>query len=280
MAMGTISLVATPLGNLEDITLRAIRVLRACDVVACEDTRRTGQLLKHLGIKKTLVSCHDHNERDQAEKIVERAVAGESVAVVSDAGTPAIADPGYRVVKAALARSVRVIPIPGPSAVITALCASGLPTDAFVFQGFLPIKKSRRGKTMERLVRSTWTTVLFEAPHRILGTLAELHELLGDRELVVAREMSKLHEEFLRGPAAGILEQLEARPAVRGEFVVLVGPDTADRAPALSSLPARVEQLMEEGVERMDAIKRAAKESGVSKRSAYASLHGQERKQK
>ena len=273
MSRGVIYLVATPLGNLEDITLRALRTLREADLVACEDTRHTGRLLRHFEIEKPLVSCHEHNEVRRAAQLVSRALAGDSIALVSDAGTPAISDPGYRVVRAAVDAGVRVVPIPGPSAAITALAASGLPTHDFLFKGFLPRTKTKRRMALRAMEATTSTVVLYEAPHRILQALADLQELLGDRNVVVARELTKIHEEFLRGTALSIRRELLRRPVLKGEFVVLVGPSEEVAAYSEVSLSTRVGQLESQGQKRMDAIKQAARERGITKRAAYAQLH-------
>ncbi len=277
MAAGALYLVATPLGNLEDITLRALRVLREVDLVACEDTRRTGRLLQHFDIRKPLLSCHDHNEARRAQDLAARALQGQSLALVSDAGTPAISDPGYKVVEAAIAAGVRVVPVPGPNAAVAALAASGLPTESFVFQGFLPGRTAQRRAALAELVRRTRTTVFFEAPHRILKTLADIEELLGDRALALARELTKLHEEFLRGPASAILAHLRERPVLKGEFVLLVGPATRREPGASQPLADRVAELTAAGAPTMEAVKTAAREKGIPKREAYAMLHGMRR---
>jgi 16S rRNA (cytidine1402-2'-O)-methyltransferase len=263
-------LVATPIGNLEDITLRALRTLRECDLIACEDTRHTRKLLNRYEIQKPLISCHEHNEHERAREIVERVQSGQAVAVVSDAGLPGISDPGYRVVQAALAAGVRVIPIPGPSAVDTAVIASGLPTDSFLYVGFLPAKSGQRLKALEALAAEEATLVFYEAPHRLLRTLEDAHSALGDRQAVVARELTKAHEEFLRGPLSEIRANLAAREAVRGEIVLLIAGASEASAPQVTvPLPARVEQLIAQGASPMDAVKTAAKEYGISKREAY-----------
>ncbi len=272
MARGVVYLVATPLGNLEDITLRALRTLREADLIACEDTRHTGRLLEHFKIDKPLLSCHEHNEPARARDIAARAAGGASIALVSDAGTPGISDPGFRVVRAALEAGVEVVPIPGPSAVVAALSASGLPTDSFLFKGFLPPRKAPRRVALRALAASRSTLVLYEAPHRILATLADLRDVMGNRRVAIAREMTKLHEEFLRGTAGSLLEELAGRPAVKGELVVLVAPDQSVPPPPEESLAERVRQLERDGNPRMDAIKQAARERGISKREAYAQV--------
>ena len=230
MTAGVIYLVATPLGNLEDITLRALRILREVDLIACEDTRRTGRLLQHFEISKPLVSCHDHNEARRAIELAERAAAGESIALVSDAGTPLIADPGFRVVRAAIDLGIQVVPIPGPSAALAALSVSGLPSHDFVFKGFLPPKGAKRRAAIRSLAQSDSTTVFYEAPHRILAAVTETRDLLGgSRQIAVARELTKLHEEVLRGPAATVVEELRTRPSQKGEFVLMIGPSDGDQ---------------------------------------------------
>ncbi len=272
MARGVVHLVATPVGNLEDITLRALRILREADLVACEDTRHSGRLLHHFGIDRPLISCHEHNESSRAEEIAVRAADGARVALVSDAGTPGISDPGFRVVRAALARGVRVVPVPGPNAAIAALSASGLPTHRFLFVGFLPVKQSKRREALGAVRSVPATIILHEAPHRILDTLTDLKEVLGDRRVAVARELTKLHEEFLRGTVAEVLEELSGRPAVKGELVILVAPDEGAVPADTGSLAGRVDELERAGRPRMEAIKQAARERGIGKREAYAQL--------
>ena len=269
---GVIYLVATPIGNLEDITLRALRTLREVDLVACEDTRRTGRLLRHFEIDKPLLGYRDHNEAARAAELIRRAQGGESIAVVCDAGTPGISDPGFRVARTAVEAGVRVAPIPGASAALAALTASGLPTDRFRFEGFLPPRKAKRRAALEALRAETATVVLYEAPHRIVDALRDIAAVLGARTLVLARELTKLHEEYLRGTAEDLAAECAGRPAVKGEIVLLIGgaeaADTDGRVP----LGARVDELIGEGVDRMDAIKRAAREHGLSKRDAYRIL--------
>ncbi|MCL5096805.1 MAG: 16S rRNA (cytidine(1402)-2'-O)-methyltransferase [Candidatus Omnitrophica bacterium] len=227
---GTLYLVATPIGNLEDITLRAVRVLKECDVVAAEDTRRTGQLLKYLGISKPLLSYFKFNEAKRSETILTRLQRGDKVALVTDAGSPGISDPGERVVRAALAEGFRVEPIPGPCALVAALTASGLPTDEFHFIGFLPHSAGRRRKRLELLVNQTGTMVFYESPYRMAKLLKELAELCPERSVVVARELTKKFEEWLRGKPHQLAAQLESRPR-KGEFVVLVGPPEDSPSP-------------------------------------------------
>ncbi len=265
---GTIYLVATPIGNLEDLSPRGLAVLRKVDRIACEDTRHSGKLLAHFGIDKPLVSYHEHNEQQRAKELVAAALAGEHIAVISDAGMPAISDPGYRVVRAAIESNIRVAPIPGPTAIETALAASGLPTDRFRFEGFLPAKKSARRKVLEALRYEEATTVFYETPRRIRGTLSDIAELLGTHPVVVARELTKLHEEFLRGTAAAIAAALEQRPTVKGEITLLIGRRERVR-PVPDDASGRVAELIADGADRMGAIKQTAREFGLPKSEVY-----------
>ncbi len=218
---GTLYLVATPIGNLEDITLRALRVLRECDVVAAEDTRRTGQLLRHFEISKPLLSYFQFNEARRSEEIIERLARGEKIALVTDAGTPGISDPGERVVRAAIAAGQRVESVPGACALVAALTASGLPTDEFHFVGFLPHKSGQRRNELTRLGQLTGTLALYESPYRIEKLLGELAEVMPDRTVVLARELTKKFEEYLRGTPAELIEATKTR-TLKGEFVVMV----------------------------------------------------------
>jgi 16S rRNA (cytidine1402-2'-O)-methyltransferase len=218
---GTLYLVATPIGNLEDITLRALRTLRECDAVAAEDTRHSGQLLKHFEISKPLLSCFQFNEARRSEEILERLRAGQKIALVTDAGSPGISDPGERVVRAVLAAGLRVESVPGPSALVAALTASGLPTDEFHFLGFLPHKSGQRRRELERLQAIGGTLVLYESPYRIQKLLTELNEVFPGRQVVLARELTKKFEEYLRGTPAELLALLQQR-SLKGEFVVLM----------------------------------------------------------
>ncbi len=223
-------LVATPIGNLEDVSERGRRVLGECDLVACEDTRRTGRLLARLGIKKPLLSYHEHNEVKRAEELAGRALGGARVAVVSDAGTPGVSDPAYRVVCAAIEAGVEVVPVPGASSVLAALIASGLPTDRFAFEGFLPPKGRKRHKAMDVLLEEERTVVLFESPHRVVNLIGEIAAVAPARPLALARELTKLHEEILRDTAQGLRERLNGK-RIKGECVLLIGPKRMERAP-------------------------------------------------
>ncbi len=271
MSSGILYIVATPIGNLEDITLRAIRILKESNLIACEDTRQTRKLLDHFGIQKRTVSYHDHNETPRAADLIERLKAGETISLVSDAGTPLISDPGYRLVSAALAAGITVTPIPGPSATLTALAASGLATDSFRFCGFFPPKTTQRRKLLEDLSHESCTLIFYEAPHRILHALEDITAVLGTREIVVARELTKLHEEFLRGTAAEVHATLSGRPVVRGEITLLIGK-ASEPQPDETPLADAVRALELQGVPHMEAIKQVAKSRGLPKREVYRTL--------
>lgn len=266
---GTLYIVATPIGNLEDMTYRAVRVLGEVGMIACEDTRQTRKLLDRYGIHTPLVSYHEHNERERTAELIGRLKEGSAVALVSDAGTPLVCDPGFRLVETAAAEGIRVEPIPGPSAMMAALSASGLPTDAVWFGGFLPAKSGQRRKALEAVRDLEATLVFYEAPHRILELLADIEEVLGGRRVVAARELTKMHEEFLRGRASEVRTALAARDTVRGEFTVLVaksdGPTAGPAGPAEDAVAA----LERAGIDRMDAIKQVARERGLPKREVY-----------
>ncbi len=269
--MATLYIVATPVGNLEDITLRALRILKEADVIACEDTRQTQKLLDHYGIHKPMVSYHDHNEQSRTADLIERLESGKTIALVTDAGTPLVSDPGYRIVHAATAAGIAVVPIPGASAAITALSASGLPTDQFRFCGFLPPKSGQRRHALEALRTDPATLIFYEAPHRIVESLEDVAFVLGERECVIGRELTKLHEEFLRGTPSRLATTLRERPSIKGEITLLVAKGEAP-APVDESLASAVERLMAEGVARMDAIKQVARARGLGKRDVYRQL--------
>ena len=271
-------LVGTPIGNLEDITLRALRVLKEVDVIACEDTRQTQKLLNHYAIATRTTSYHEHNEMTKSAELVKEMQEGASVALVTDAGMPGISDPGYRLITLAIRHRVPVVPIPGASAFLAALVASGLPTDSFRFSGFLPAKRGERRAALEAVKSSPRTQVFYEAPHRVVEALEDVVEILGEaRHVVVAREVTKLHEEFLRGRAGVVLENLKAREAVKGEITLLIGKaeegdarGAADASSARVSVRQRVQQIMaEEKIDEKAALKKVAKERGVSKSEAY-----------
>ena len=278
-------LVGTPIGNLEDITLRALRVLKEVDVIACEDTRQTQKLLNHYAIQTRTTSYHEHNEMTKSAELVKEMQEGASVALVTDAGMPGISDPGYRLITLAIRHHVPVVPVPGASAFLSALVASGLPTDSFRFSGFLPAKRGERRGVLEKIKGSSQTQVFYEAPHRIVEALTDVAEILGAaRHVVVAREVTKLHEEFLRGRAGEVLANLKAREAVKGEITLLIGKAEAEDAHvgaagvgtgalARPSVRHRVQQIMaEEKIDEKAALKKVAKERGVSKSEAYREL--------
>jgi 16S rRNA (cytidine1402-2'-O)-methyltransferase len=270
-------LVATPIGNLEDITLRALRVLKEVDVIACEDTRQTQKLLNHYSIATRTTSYHEHNEMTRAAELAKEMQEGASVALVTDAGMPGISDPGYRLISLAIRHQVPVVPIPGASAFLAALVASGLPTDSFRFSGFLPAKRGERRAALEAIQASPRTQVFYEAPHRVVEALEDVVEVLGEsRHVVIAREVTKRYEEFLRGRAGEVLETLKSRDGVKGEITLLIGKaeenETRGAADALvrPSVRQRVAQIMaEEKVDEKAALKKVAKERGVSKSEAY-----------
>jgi 16S rRNA (cytidine1402-2'-O)-methyltransferase len=273
---GTLYLVATPIGNLDDITHRALKVLASVSLIACEDTRRTRVLLDHYGIKAKLTSYHEHNERERARELVELLEAGTDVAIVSDAGTPGINDPGFRLVQESAARGLRVVPVPGPTAFVAALVASGLPTDQFYFGGFLPARSSQRRARLSEVCNLSSTLIFYEAPHRIHEALMDAREILGEREGAVARELTKMHEEILRGRLSELAEHFAAEDSARGEMVLLI-----DRHPIGEHLPennsaemiaARVAALEQEGLSARDALKRAARELGLNRSEAYRRL--------
>lgn len=271
MVIGKLYLVATPIGNLEDITYRAVRILKEVDLIACEDTRHTRGLLDHYGIDRPTISYHEHNESGRTPDLIERLKAGQSIAMVSDAGTPLISDPGYRLVNQALAEEIVVVPIPGPSAILAALTASGLPTDAFHFGGFLPPRTSQRRKALEAVHDFECSLVFYETPHRILEALEDVAAVLGERPIVLTRELTKLHEEFLRGTAAEVLARLRERPSIKGEMTLVIGKPVAGDTSGIP-IPQAVNALILGGMPRMDAMKTVARERGLSKREVYAAL--------
>jgi 16S rRNA (cytidine1402-2'-O)-methyltransferase len=273
---GKLYLVATPIGNLEDITKRALRILAEVDIIACEDTRHTGVLLKHYGIKSKLVSYHEHNERERAEELAKLLETGASIALVSDAGTPGISDPGFRLVNLAHDRGAEVIPIPGATAFVAALIASGLATDQFFFGGFLPARASQRRARFEEVRLIPATLVFFEAPHRIASALKDASEVLGEREAVVARELTKLHEEIVRGRLSALANKFDsAETSARGEMVLLIDRtviiDESSQQPVLD-ITSRVALLESEGMDQRAAMKKAARELGLTRAEAYRRL--------
>ena len=278
-------LVATPIGNLEDITLRALRVLRSADRVACEDTRQTQKLLNHFGIRKPTVSYHLHNEGERAGELLASLKEGARIAIVSDAGMPGIADPGETLVRAAIEAGVPVFPVPGANAALSALVASGLSSERFSFHGFLPAKEGQRKTRLEEIRREMAdagealqpaTRIFYETPHRIVDALADLREVFGpDHRLVLARELTKLHEEFLRGTVAEVQAEVQGRPSLRGEMVLLLdgalahGAEPSASGPASLTLAEEVAAAVREGLTEKDALKRVARARGLGKSEAY-----------
>ncbi|TFG89624.1 MAG: 16S rRNA (cytidine(1402)-2'-O)-methyltransferase [Gemmatimonadales bacterium] len=266
-ATGTLYVVATPIGNLEDITYRAVRILGEVDLVAAEDTRHSRKLFARFGIQKPLVSYHDHNEQQRYAELLERLQAGEDIALISDAGTPCIADPGYRLIAACHAAGVTVVPVPGPSAVITALSAAGASTERFAFEGYLPQRAKARADLLRQLRGEPRTLVFYEAPHRLAATLADLVEILGDdRQIVVARELTKLHEEFFRGTTAEAVRRFQQEPP-RGELVLIIPPGV--QGPQMNAREALRQLLSDGDLSRRDAVKLIAKEYGLSSSDVY-----------
>ena len=268
---GTLYLVATPIGNLADITHRALQVLNDVELIACEDTRHTHKLLQHYGITTRTISYHEHNEQQRATELIDRLKQGTNIAVVSDAGTPAVSDPGFRLVRAAIENDVPVIPVPGPSALIAALIAAGLPTDEFFFAGFLPARANARRARLAELQSIPGTLIFYEAPHRLAATLRDAYEILGEREAVVARELTKLHEEVRRGRLSELSSHYE-REEPRGEIVVLIDRNVISAAEPQLSVAALVAQFERDGLDQRAALKKAARELGLSRAEAYRKL--------
>jgi 16S rRNA (cytidine1402-2'-O)-methyltransferase len=277
---GTLYLVPTPIGNLEDITQRALRVLSEVDLIACEDTRHTRKLLNHYAIKTKTISYHEHNERERAVELCAMLAAGKNLALVSDAGTPLVNDPGFRLVQQAIAGDLQVVPLPGPSALVTALIGSGLPTDEFFFGGFLPARSGARRARLEEVRALSATLIFYEAPHRIAAALRDAREVLGEREAVVARELTKLHEEFARGRLSELTQRFSGSEGVRGEMVLIIDrievaiPAEDQSVASISALVARLES---EGLDHRAALKKAARELGIPRAEAYRRLVAERR---
>jgi 16S rRNA (cytidine1402-2'-O)-methyltransferase len=276
---GTLYLVATPIGNLEDITYRAVRLLGAVDLIACEDTRHTRKLLNHYQIKTRAVSHHEHNEQQRAGELLKLLLAGQNIAVVSDAGTPGLNDPGFRLARLCAENGVRVSCLPGPAAAVAALTVSALPTDNFYFGGFLPAKKTARRVVLSALRELPATLVFYETPHRIAHALTDARECLGERRAVVARELTKLHEEIVRGTLSELAQLFSAPAKARGEMVLLIDrthlSDENVAENIASRLVARVAELENDGLAPREALKRAARELGLKRDEAYRLLAGQ-----
>ncbi len=279
---GTLFIVATPIGNLEDVTQRALRLLREVDLIACEDTRHTQKLLNHFGITTRTISYHEHNERERADELGRLLAEGKNIALVSDAGTPLISDPGFRIVNAAAERGINVVPVPGATAFVAALAASGLPTDQFFFAGFLPARTAARRARLEELRASPATLVFYEAPHRIAPALKDAAAVLGNRQAVVARELTKLHEEIVRGTLRELSEQVASK-GIKGEIVLLISAEPAaspnerdSNSPA--RLIERVHELEQQGTGDREALKTAARELGIKRAEAYRIMQAQKKR--
>ena len=285
---GTLYLVATPIGNLEDISLRALRVLAEVDLIACEDTRRTRKLLSSHNISKPMISYHEHNERERASELAAKLARGATIALVSDAGTPLVSDPGFHLVREAIERNITVTPIPGPSAITTALAASGLPIAEFTFAGFLPARRGARRARLREFAATRSTLIFYEAPHRIKAALEDALDVLGDRPAVIARELTKLHEEFIRGRLSDLVRGAE-QITLKGEMVLLIAPAVDDNqirpvseSTGASEQPAphspgsilkEVQQVMrDEGLDQKSALKRVARSRGITRSEAYRAV--------
>jgi 16S rRNA (cytidine1402-2'-O)-methyltransferase len=278
---GTLYIVSTPIGNLEDITQRALRVLREVDVIACEDTRHTRKLQNHFGIDARTISYHEHNEAVRARELCELLQAGSDVALVSDAGTPLISDPGFRLVNAAIELGIQVVPIPGVTAFVAALSAAGLPSDQFLYAGFLPVRATARRAKLEELAALQFTLIFYEAPHRIAATLKDAQAVLGNRRAVVARELTKVHEEFVRGTLGELAEAFSDSKKVRGEIVLMIASASPDevalesqRSP-VTTFAERMAELQGDGLEEKQALKKVARELGLKRDEAYRMLVAQ-----
>jgi 16S rRNA (cytidine1402-2'-O)-methyltransferase len=272
---GTLYVVATPIGNLADITHRAIQVLNDVELIACEDTRHTRKLLRHFGINTRTISYHEHNEERRSQELIQHLIEGSNVAVVSDAGTPTISDPGFRLINAALESEIQVIPVPGPSALITALTASGLPSDEFFFAGFLPSRPTARQTRLRELSHIPGTLIFYEAPHRLAASLKDAREVLGERSTVVARELTKLHEEIRRGRLGELAKHYSEIENPRGEIVVLIDRTLLNEESAPASerrVDSLVKEYEEQGLDHRAALKKAARELGISRAEAYRKL--------
>lgn len=272
--LGKLYLVATPIGNLEDITFRAINVLKEVDIIAAEDTRHTLKLLNFYEISKPLISYHRHNEEVKSEILINKLLEGKSIAVVTDAGTPGISDPGEEIVKEAIKNNVEIIPIPGACALINALIPSGLNTKQFVFYGFLPLNKKNRKNTIEKIKKEDKTVILYEAPHKLIKTLEDILENIGDIYCVIAREITKIHEEFIRENISKILENLKNKEAIKGEHIILLDMNFNDNQMDKSEISEKTikeqyEIYASQGMEKKEIIKKIAKNKNVPKNEIY-----------
>ena len=268
---GKLFVVSTPIGNLEDVTLRALNVLRNCHLIACEDTRNTKKLLARYGIETPLTSYHEHNEVEKAQKLLEKLKDGKDVALVSDAGTPSVSDPGWRIVNLAVENDIEVVSVPGPSAVLSALVVSGLPVDSFLFLGFFPKTTGKKKELLKDVKNCPYTLIFYESARRLSGTLSVLLEILGDRNICIAREMTKLYEEAIRGSVSEVISILSQRDSVKGEVtVVLEGGSREGRKETSTEEPQKTLRTMKErGIALSDAVRAVCESSGASKNSVY-----------
>jgi 16S rRNA (cytidine1402-2'-O)-methyltransferase len=278
MAYGTLYLVATPIGNLEDITLRALRVLKEADLIACEDTRHTARLLIRYGILTPRESYHKFNESSRALRLVASLRKGKNIALVSDSGTPLVSDPGYELISLCRKSGVPVVPIPGPSAALAALTGSGLPAENFFFAGFLPARDAQRKRRLEELAGIPATLVLFEAPHRLLRSLKDMALVLGARNACIARELTKIHEEFLHGSLPELVQMLQARPRIQGEITVIIEKEKQSPESPGPSFPGSIkqhlgEEMQKTGLSRNEALKNVARQRGITRKEAYNKLN-------
>jgi 16S rRNA (cytidine1402-2'-O)-methyltransferase len=274
--MGVLYVVATPVGNLEDITLRALRILKEADLIACEDTRRTAKLLARYGISTPRESYHQFNEASRARRLIQLLREGENIALVTDSGTPLVSDPGYEIVSSCRKEGIQVIPVPGPSAAIAALTGSGLPAESFFFAGFLPSRGSMRRRRLAELAAIPATLVIFEAPHRLLSSLEDMVSIFGVRRACIARELTKVHEEFLNGTLPELLPEIRARPKIQGEITLVI--EKGEKQPVSACRPESLRQHLEEemrrtGLARNEALKAVAKQRGLSRKQAYNLLN-------
>lgn len=275
MIPGTLYLVATPIGNLEDISPRALRTLEEADLIACEDTRHTAKLLSRYDIKTPRLSYHEFNEEKRTRELTNKLKEGANIALVSDSGTPLLSDPGYEIVSACCREGIRIIPIPGPTAAIAALVGSGLPSDSFFFAGFLPSRSSQRKRKLEEVASIPSTLIFYESPHRILASLSDMIEILGIRQAAIARELTKIHEEFLYGSLPEILDLLNARKKIQGEFVVVVDrkePEVIQAAYPESIRKHLEDEMRKTGLSRNEALKSVARQRGIPRKRAYAMI--------
>lgn len=265
---GTLYIVSTPIGNLEDITLRALRILKDVRIVAAEDTRHTQKLLHHYDIHTPQTSYHDHNKEEKSEVLISRLKEGNDVALVSDAGTPGISDPGYYLINRAIEEGIKVTPIPGPTASIAALSISGLPTDSFVFEGFLPAKRITRQKSLKVLAAERRTLILFEAPHRLLSALRDILEIFGDRRIVLTRELTKVFEEVIRGRVSGVISEVEKKK-IKGELTLIIEGAKEKKVNDDINLHAYLKMLLENGLSLKDAVSKASRDLNIPKNRVY-----------